>query len=167
MVNLEPRVKCLLVRNPLSMEEMIKMTTSKDCTANHIDRDKIYLSWDDMKWNIFGTVDVFNVSTKEVCRPKSQTTNIFLPGDTFWSRMTLFHDKISDVFTSMGECMQTCQKFQNSRAPYITDINSMKGFMQKMAEAFYEAGTSNYHPNKRMKAEALWLGKLSDISIVS
>ena len=66
---------------PLSVDEMKTLTSTKDCTANHIDNSRVYLSWNDMTWKIVGEIEIFNVSKKEVCKPKSAVTNIFLPGE--------------------------------------------------------------------------------------
>ena len=54
----------------------------------------------------------------------------------------------------MSECMQTCQKFQKSRGPYVSDINTMNSFVDRVSEIFYKPGTREYYFNA---LGAIWM----------
>ena len=46
----------------------------------------------------------------------------------------------------MTECMQYCQKMQQSRAPVIRNPGEMRAFLQRFAEIVYVPGTSGPFP---------------------
>ena len=46
----------------------------------------------------------------------------------------------------MTECMQYCQKMQQSRAPHIKSPEEMQDFLKRFAEIVYMPGTSSPFP---------------------
>ena len=46
----------------------------------------------------------------------------------------------------MTECMQYCQKMQQSRAPVIRNPDEMQAFLKRFAEIVYTPGTSSPFP---------------------
>ena len=57
---------------------MIRLTNSNECTAeNHQD---IYMSWNQMDWNIFGDVRVYYESRQLMCKVSDGVTSIYLTG---------------------------------------------------------------------------------------
>ena len=58
---------------------MIRLTNSKECTdtENHPD---IYMSWNQMDWNIFGDVRVYYESRQLMCKVSDGVTRIYLTG---------------------------------------------------------------------------------------
>ena len=56
----------------------------------------------------------------------------------------------------MTECMQTCQKFQKSRSPHLTDSTSVNNMMANIAEFAYQPGTTKYYDDLRY-GEAMWI----------
>ena len=60
-----------------------------------------------------------------------------------------------DIYTSMRECMQTCEKLDKSRGPNIRNIDEMNVALQKNAETVYIPGTATLFPNAI--TESIWL----------
>ena len=61
-----------------------------------------------------------------------------------------------DSYSSMKECMQTCQNLQQSRAPNLENVEVMRIFLQKMANVFFLPGTSNVYPGV-VARPSIWL----------
>ena len=55
----------------------------------------------------------------------------------------------------MTECMQTCPKFQQSRAPDIKNDEDISSFMEKLAEIVFMPRTSTFFPTTF--SGAVWL----------
>lgn len=70
----------LIVRIGLSVEEMIfKTSTVAGCLTNPTD-SKLYLHWDEMKWNINGAVKEENIPVNELCSDLDNITAVMFPG---------------------------------------------------------------------------------------
>ena len=55
------------------------ITSSTQCAVNSSE-EYTYLTWNNMKWNIFGNVTAYYESKKEICKTSDGTTNFFLTG---------------------------------------------------------------------------------------
>ena len=75
--------------------------TNKECLTN--ENKDLYLGWKDMKFKIYGKVEVYTVPKEELCQDVNDATNVFL----------------TTVYTTMEECAQTCPKYQKSRIPLL------------------------------------------------
>ena len=51
----------------LTTGDLVNLTTVGLCLHQQAVEDRLYLSWPDMKWNVFGGVETLNVTTKEFC----------------------------------------------------------------------------------------------------
>ena len=67
-----------IFRNELSVERMRKLTNSEACTVQ--EDYQVYLTWNEMKWDVFGNVTEYYESNNDVCKLKENTTDIFLTG---------------------------------------------------------------------------------------
>ena len=54
---------------------------------------ELYLGWNDMKWDTFGNVEVYNEPKKDMCRAFENITNVLLTGNgllnRYWSCTTV------------------------------------------------------------------------------
>ena len=62
----------------------MKSITSKkgECIYGLENDNEVYLAWNDMKWELFGNVEEYNVSSSELCKEYDGLTNVFLPGSS-------------------------------------------------------------------------------------
>ena len=44
-------------------------------------RSELYLGWNDMNWDLFGNVEMYNEPKKDMCRAFENNTNILLTGN--------------------------------------------------------------------------------------
>ena len=51
----------------LTTGEMINLTTAGVCVQQEAVKERLYLGWEDMKWNVFGSVETLNITTEEFC----------------------------------------------------------------------------------------------------
>ena len=125
---------------------MQNFTNSKECTK--VEFSETYISWNESKWETFGNVRSYNESVKNMCKPIDGVTNIFLTG-TFmnYSSILNLNYMCLDVYQSMRECMQTCEKLDKSRGPKLENVDEFNTFLKKIAETVYFPGTSKLFPN--------------------
>ena len=62
---------------------------------------------------------------------------------------------ISDIYTSMPECMETCQKYENARVPELKTLDDMHRVLHKIADAVYLPGTASLFP--KAKSGTVWM----------
>ena len=67
-----------IFRNELSVERMKRLTNSEACIVQ--EDYQVYLTWNEMKWDVFGNVTEYNESNKNMCKLKENITDIFLTG---------------------------------------------------------------------------------------
>ena len=72
-------VSIFLFRVGLSLEEMTAKTSTSNCLTDPSD-EKLYLHWDEMKWDIFGDVKEENVSVDELCTEIDPISTVLFPG---------------------------------------------------------------------------------------
>ena len=51
----------------LATEELIDLTTAGVCLHQEAVEERLYLAWPEMKWKVVGSLETFNISTKEFC----------------------------------------------------------------------------------------------------
>ena len=56
----------------------------------------------------------------------------------------------------MTECMQTCQKYQKSRSPYLTDSISINNHLANIADFAFQPGTSKFYDELEV-SESFWI----------
>ena len=61
------------------------ITSSAQCAVNSSEEDT-YLTWNNMKWNVYGNVTAYNVSKKEICKTSDGKTNFFLTGGNLFKK---------------------------------------------------------------------------------
>ena len=59
---------------------MTRLTNSKHCFGMDVPTRELYLGWNDMKWDTFGDIEVYNEPKKDMCRAFENNTNILLTG---------------------------------------------------------------------------------------
>ena len=61
---------------------------------------------------------------------------------------------VPDYFTEMEECLQTCPKLQESRAPLMENASDVNRINEKLAELCY-APDKAYYPHSH--GETVWV----------
>ena len=66
----------------LTTDDMINLTTAGVCLHQEAVKERLYLGWADMKWNVFGRVETLNITRKEFCSsaPWENSSLILLSG---------------------------------------------------------------------------------------
>ena len=59
---------------------MEALTNSVYCTVGFKNDSEVYMVWNDMNWNIIGSVEIYNESKKELCKISDGMTTFFLTG---------------------------------------------------------------------------------------
>ena len=63
----------------LSISKMKEITGTKNCTVSDMDEGS-YLTWEAMKWKIYGDVRVYNESLNMLCWENDGISEIYLTG---------------------------------------------------------------------------------------
>lgn len=69
-----------IFRTTLSISAMKLLTNSKHCFGMEVPPRELYLGWNNMKWDTFGSIQVYNEPKKDMCRAFENITNILLTG---------------------------------------------------------------------------------------
>ena len=104
------------------------ITSSAQCAVNSSDKDT-YLTWSNMKWNVFGNVTAYNVSKKEICKTSDGKTNFFLTGGNLFKmflaiigiflRHLHFHGRVYADMPEVGK-LQSSKTNKCPRNGYIS-----------------------------------------------
>ena len=90
------------------------ITSSAQCAVNSSDKDT-YLTWSNMKWNVFGNVTAFNVSKKEICKTSDGKTNFFLTGGNLFKKIVARDMDLFQTFTLPW--MSVCRHARSWKTP--------------------------------------------------
>ena len=92
------------------------LTNSVDCMPD--EEKELYLSWNDMKWEIVGEVQEYLEDKTNMCKDSDGLTTIILP----------------TYFSSLEICSQTCQKIHKAQVPIVLTVDSINNLQYKLSK---------------------------------